>query len=89
MKLGELLEALGANGANPDVNVTIIDNNDMPLITYNAAGYGSIESDLSAKKVKKIVINSYTAITIFIDDDDVPDPEPDPEPTPEPTPDNP
>ena len=89
MKLGELLEALGANGANPDVNVTIIDNNDMPLITYNAAGYGSIESDLSAKKVKKIVINSFSAIMVFIDDDDVPDPEPDPEPTPELTPDNP
>ena len=89
MKLGELLEALGANGANPDVNVTIIDNNDNPLITYNAAGYGSIESDLSAKKVKKIVINSMTAVTVFIDDDDVPDPEPDPEPTPEPTPDTP
>ena len=91
MKLGELLEALGANGANPDVNVTIVDNNDVPLITYNAGGYGSIESDLSDKKVKKIVINSYTAVTVFIDDDDVPEPEPtpDPEPEPEPTPDTP
>ena len=89
MKLGELLEALGANGANPDVNVTIIDNNDVKLITYNAAGYGSIESDLSAKKVKKIVINTMTAVTVYIDNDDVPDPEPDPEPTPEPDPENP
>ena len=91
MKLGELLEALGANGANPDVNVTIIDNNDVKLITYNAAGYGSIESDLSAKKVKKILINSMTAVTVYIDDDDVPDPEPepDPEPTPDPEPDTP
>ena len=90
MKLGELLEALGANGANPDVNITIIDNNDVPLITYRASGYGSIESDLSAKKVKKILINTMTAITIYIDDDDVPDPEPDPEPDPDPVdPDNP
>jgi len=84
MKLGELLEALGANGANPDVNVTIIDNNDVPLITYNAAGYGSIESDLSAKKVKKILINSMTAVTVYIDDDDVPEPDPDPTPDPDP-----
>jgi Flp pilus assembly CpaF family ATPase len=91
MKLGELLEALGANGANPDVNVTIIDNNDVKLITYNAAGYGSIESDLSAKKVKKIQINTMTSVTVYIDNDDVPDsePTPDPEPTPEPDPDNP
>lgn len=82
MKLGELLEALGANGANPDVNITIIDNNDVPLITYKASGYGSIESDLSAKKVKKILINTMTAVTVYIDDDDVPDPEPDPDPDP-------
>ena len=86
MKLGELLEALGANGANPDVNITIIDNNDVPLITYRASGYSSIESDLSAKKVKKILINTMTAVTIYIDDDDVPDPEPDPDPV---DPDNP
>ena len=78
MKLGELLEAFGANGANPDVNITIIDNNDVPLITYRASGYGSIESDLSAKKVKKILINTMTAVTIYIDDDDVPEPDPDP-----------
>lgn len=78
MKLGELLEALGANGANPDVNITIIDNNDVPLITYRASGYGSIESDLSAKKVKKILINTMTAVTVYIDDDDVPEPDPDP-----------
>ena len=86
MKLGELLEAFGANGANPDVNITIIDNNDVPLITYRASGYGSIESDLSAKKVKKILVNTMTAVTIYIDDDDVPDPEPDPDPV---DPDNP
>ena len=78
MKLGELLEALGANGANPDVNITIIDNNDVPLITYRASGYGSIESDLSTKKVKKILINTMTAVTVYIDDDDVPEPDPDP-----------
>ena len=78
MKLGELLEALGANGANPDVNITIIDNNDVPLITYRASGYGSIESDLSAKKVKKMLVNTMTAVTVYIDDDDVPEPDPDP-----------
>lgn len=86
MKLSDLLKALSYN---TNVNVTLLDAEDVELITFNAVGYKAVESELGKKKVKKIKITSATAVTISLDEDEVteevtPDTEPttpDPEPT--------
>lgn len=65
MKLTDLLAALSSNA---NVNVTLIDGNDNPMITFNAAGYGAVENDLGTRTVKRIKITSGTAVTISIED---------------------
>ena len=60
-----VLTALGSS--NPKLNVAIVDDNDLPLITFNAEGYASVESDLGANEVKRITVNSATLLTIAID----------------------
>ena len=47
-----LSQALAALAGNTAVNITLIDDNDAVLITFGAAGYASIESDLGTKVVK-------------------------------------
>lgn len=72
MKLIDLIEAMGTNDLNPKVNVTILDNDDKPLITYASGGYASVESDLGTKKVKSVKVNSATLVTIAISNQDEP-----------------
>ena len=72
MKLIDLLTAMGEGDINPKVDVTILDNTDVPLITYLSGGYASIESDLGTKQVKRIKINSATQVTVSISDQDEP-----------------
>ncbi len=62
MKLSELLAALSSN----KISITIMDENDNALITFDAAGYGAVESDLGDRKVGVVKINTATAVTISI-----------------------
>ena len=66
MKLIEVLKALANNTA---AGITIVDINEVALITFNAAGYKSIESDLGNRKVKRIKVTSATDIAVYIDDE--------------------
>lgn len=68
MKLIDLITAMGDGDLNPKVDVTILDDSDVPLITYLSGGYASIESDLGPRKVKRIKINSATQVTVSISD---------------------
>ena len=72
MKLIDLLTAMGTGDINQKVSVTVYDNNDTALITYNAAGYAWLESDLGPKKVKKVKITSAQLVDVFIDDETEP-----------------
>lgn len=64
MTLADLLPALSKNAS---LNITLL-NDDGELITFNAAGYESIESDLNAKVVKNIAIDSNKLAKIKIAD---------------------
>lgn len=72
MKLIDFLTALGKDDINPRVNVSILDNEDKPLITYVSSGYASVESDLGTRVVKKIKVNSATLVTVSISDETEP-----------------
>lgn len=65
MKLSDVLAAL-ANNAN--LNISLIDSNDKNLVTFNCDGWESIENDITAREVKKILIVSSSAVKIFIAD---------------------
>ena len=65
MTLSELLVAL-AN--NQKLFVTLNDKSGSELITFNAAGYESVEGDLGSREVISIVIESPAAITIVLED---------------------
>ena len=67
-----LSQALAALAGNTAVNITLIDDNDAVLITFGAAGYASIESDLGSKVVKYIKVNSAKEVVIAIKDPDGP-----------------
>ena len=82
MKLIDLLTAMGKDNINPKVSVTVYDDNDVALITYNAGGYSWVESELGPKKVKKVRITSAQLVDVFIDDEDDTDPTPSPDPSP-------
>ena len=82
MKLIDLLTAMGRDNINPKVNVTVFDNDNNSLITYNAGGYSWVESDLGPKKVKKVQIASAQLVNVFIDKEDDNSSTPDPVPTP-------
>ena len=65
MTLSELLVAL-AN--NQKLYVTLDDKNGNELITFNAAGYESVESDLGARVVSKITIASPASVNVVLED---------------------
>ena len=72
MKLIDVITALGTGNINPKVDVTILDNSDVPLITYGSGGYASVDTTLSNRVVKQIKVNSATLITVAISDDTEP-----------------
>jgi hypothetical protein len=84
MKLIDLLTAMGKDNINPKVSVTVYDDENVALITYNSGGYSWIESDLGPKKVKKVQIASAQLVNVYIDDQDDTNVTPDPTPTPDP-----
>ena len=59
------LDAL--TGGN-EVAVVLMDDGDNQLITFGAAGYASLESDLGTRTVKRIKINSAKEVVISIED---------------------
>lgn len=65
MILSDLLAALSSNTG---VSITLMDDNDNALITFNAAGYGAVESDLGSRKIKRIKINTANSVTISVED---------------------
>lgn len=65
MKLIDLLRALSANKS---LNITLIDSTDTELITFNAVGYQSVESDLGDRTVRKITVGASGTVKIVIDD---------------------
>lgn len=75
MVLSELLTAISNN---TNVNVTLMDDSDNALITFNAAGYGAVKSDLGTRRVKRIKISSGTSVTISVEDAETTDPATDP-----------
>ena len=62
MALSDLLVALANNSK---LFVTLIDG-DTELISFNAAGYESVESDLGARTVDKIIVDSITFIKVYL-----------------------
>ena len=65
MKLSDVLKALAANNG---MTVSIFNADDENLISFNAAGYESVESDLQEHEVKKIQITSAKEVKIIIGD---------------------
>jgi hypothetical protein len=62
MALSDLLVALKDNAK---LYVTLIDGEN-ELISFNAAGYESVESDLGARTVEKIIVDSITFIKVYL-----------------------
>ena len=65
MTLAQLLAALSNNTG---VNIILLDDADKQLITFGAAGYASLESDLGTRVVKRIKINNAKEVEISIED---------------------
>lgn len=62
MVLSDLLVALANNSK---LFVTLIDG-ETELISFNAAGYESVESDLGARTVDKIIVDSVSVIKVVL-----------------------
>lgn len=65
MKLSDVLKALAGNA---NLTVTIIDGDGNNLISFNASGYESVESDLQEHEAKKITITGTKEVAIVIGD---------------------
>lgn len=65
MKLSDVLKALAGNAS---LTVTIVDSDGNNLISFNASGYESVESDLQEHEAKKITITGMKDVTIVIGD---------------------
>lgn len=65
MTLSDLLVALSDN---PSLFITLTDTEGVAMITFNAGGYENVESDLGAREVEKITIDSLNKIAIALKD---------------------
>lgn len=65
MKLSDLLKALAGN---ENLTITLIDSDGVKLISFNASGYESVESDLQTHEAKKIQITGTKEVNIVIGD---------------------
>lgn len=66
MTLTAVLTALANNAG---VSITLVDAEGVVLITFMAPGYGSIESDLGEKIVKRITVKSAKELTVTLEAD--------------------
>ena len=65
MALSDLLVAL-AN--NTRLYITLVDSSDVEMISFGAAGYANIESDLGTRVVKRITIETPNAVKVSLED---------------------
>ena len=63
-----LVDLLKALSGNTNVNVTLLDEDENTLITFNAAGYAAVESDLGIRTVKRVKIATAQAVSVMIED---------------------
>ena len=61
MTLNQLLVAMKDN---VNTNICIVESDGTKLITFNAGGYASVESDLLARQVSTVSINTMALVTI-------------------------
>lgn len=66
MTLTAVLTALANNAG---VSITLVDAEGVVLITFMAPGYGSIESDLGERIVKRITVKSAKELTVTLEAD--------------------
>lgn len=66
MTLTAVLTALANNAG---VSITLVDAEGVVLITFMAPGYGSIESDLGEKVVKRITVKSAKELIVTLEAD--------------------
>ena len=64
-----LLNLLPALAGNTNLFITLVDKTGSELITFKAAGYASVESDLGIRGVLSITLDSPNTATIKIDDE--------------------
>jgi len=65
MILSDLLVALSGNA---QLYITLTDKTGVELITFNAGGYSSVESDLGAREVERITLDSLNKVAIALKD---------------------
>ncbi len=65
MTLNDLLVALSGN---TELYVTLTDKTGSALITFNAGGYASVESDLGTREVLKVTLISLNKVSISLED---------------------
>ena len=63
-----LLDLLVALASNQKLYLALMDKEGNALITFNAAGYESVESDLGSRVVNKITVDSTTLVSIVLED---------------------
>ena len=66
MTLTAVLTALANNAG---VSITLMDAEGVVLITFMAPGYGSIESDLGERIVKRITVKSAKELLVALEAD--------------------
>jgi hypothetical protein len=64
----KLLDCLKALANNVNLSVTLINKNEETLVTFNAAGYLSIEDSLQELEVVKIKLVSSKEVTLILGD---------------------
>ena len=64
MALSEVLAALANNAG---VSITLMDAEGTVLITFMAPGYGSIESDLGERIVKRITVKGAKELIVTLE----------------------
>lgn len=65
MTLSELLPVLAGNNI---LNITLLNKTGKSIITFNAAGYQAIESDLGAYEVTEISVVSSSSINVSVEE---------------------
>ena len=65
MKMSDLLVTLSSN---KNLYISLKDDNDNALITFNAEGYAAVEGDLGDRVVKRIKLTSPTTMDISLED---------------------
>lgn len=87
MTLGDLLPLIAHN---PKLSIKIMEADNTAIITFDAAGYAAISSELNARDLDKItiaeVVHDEVLFKLYLKELP-PEPEPEPDPEPEPTPD--